>query len=297
MYRIGILGSENSHAMAFSQIFNGYSAAYAGNLNGEFEDITVVGTFGTDNTANQSLLEKAGVSFIADKPEDFLGRVDAVMITARDGKFHAEYALPFIKAGIPAFIDKPFTRDSGEALALARLAKEKNVPLCGGSSLKICQETLRLADFAHKNKDAIISGSVYAPVNLHNEYGDFWFYSSHLAEISLSVFGYHPIWTTANMTERGVTALVHYKDFDISNHFSENMYSYAGTVVTPNGIHMQTIGLDTMYAEECRLFARMLRTGVMPHTYEALIAPVYYLESMERAVKTGNRERFEQVVL
>ena len=285
MFRVGILGSENSHAMAFSQIFNGFNTAFTG----EFEDIRVVGTFGTDDASNQALVEKAGVEFIADSPRDLLGRVDAVMVTARNGIYHAEYARPFIEAGLPAFIDKPFTSDGEEALALARLAKDKNVPLVGGSSLKCCMETQRLAAFAAKNRDTLISGSVYAPVSMHNEYGDFYFYSSHLTEISLMVFGYDPQWVLAEANDRGVTALVHYENYNITNHFDEGMYDYYGTVVTKAGLRSQSISLDDAYGNECRNFAKMLRTGKMHETYEQLVQPVFYLNALDASMKSGNR--------
>ena len=294
MFRIGILGSENSHAMAFSRMFNGIDE----NFKGEFDDITVVGTFGTDDASNKAIVEQAGVQFIADKPEDLLGRVDAVMVTARDGKYHAEYARPFIEAGLPAFIDKPFTRDPAEALALVKLAKEKNIPLCGGSSLKVCMETERLAAYAANNRDTILTGSVYAPVNMVNEYGDFWFYADHLAEISLAVFGWDPKWVQAvGRNDKGVTALVGYENYNISNHFCEGMYQYGGTVVTKGGIHTQMISLDDAYANECRVYARMLRTGKMHGTYEQLIQPVYYMEALFRSMQTGDKIEVAQALV
>lgn len=287
MYRIGILGTENSHAMAFTQIFNGMNEEYAG----EFEDIRVVGSYSRYPESDKALMEKGGTEFIADRPEDLLGKVDAVMVTARDGAYHAEFARPFIEAGIPAFIDKPFTRDGEEAVALARLAKEKKVPLVGGSSLKLCMETRRLAAFVQKNEGKILGGSVVSPVSMNNEYGNFYFYSSHLAEISLSVFGYHPEWVMASETAAGVGVLTHYNGFDISNHFTEGMYEYSGTVITKEGIRTQNIGLDNAYAEECRSFARMLRTGHMDYTYEQLVQPVFYLNAIDRAMKTGVKQQ------
>ena len=294
MFRIGILGSENSHAMAFSKMSNGIDKNYEG----DFDDMCVVGTFGTYDASNKALIEQAGVQFIADKPEDLLGHVDAVMVTARDGKYHAEYARPFIEAGLPAFIDKPFTRDSAEALALVKLAKEKKIPLCGGSSLKVCMETERLASYAAKNRDAILTGSVYAPVNMVNEYGDFWFYADHLAEISLAVFGWDPKWVEAvGRNDKGVTALVGYENYNISNHFCEGMYQYGGTVVTKGSIHTQTIGLDDAYPNECRVFARMLRTGKMHGTYEQLVQPVYYMEALFRSMQTGEKVEVAKAVV
>ncbi len=286
MFRIGILGSENSHAMEFSKIINGINP----NFDGEFEDMKVVGTFGYDNASNQALLDNAGVEFIADKPEDLLGHVDAVMVTARDGKYHAPFARPFIEAGMPAFIDKPFTRDPEEAVALARFARDRKVPLCGGSSLKVCLETKRLAAYAATNRDKIITGSVYAPVDMHNDYGDFWFYADHLTEISLATFGWEPKWVEANVNEKGVTALIGYDSYVITNHFCEHMYDYFGTVVT-SSVHTQRISLDTneAYGNECRIFAGMLRTGKMHGTYEQLVQPVFYMKALFDSIATGKR--------
>ena len=294
MFRIGILGSENSHAMAFSKMFNGIDKRFEG----EFDDITVVGTFGTDDASNKALVEQAGVQFIADKPEDLLGHVDAVMVTARDGKYHAEYARPFIEAGLPAFIDKPFTSDPAGALALAKLAKDKNIPICGGSSLKVCMETERLAAYAQNNRDAILTGSVYAPVSMVNDYGNFWFYADHLTEISLAVFGWDPKWVQAvGRDDKGVTALCGYDNYTISNHFCEGMYQYGGTVVTKSGIHTQMISLDDAYANECRVYARMLRTGKMHGTYEQMIQPVYYMAALYESLQTGAKVEVAQAIV
>ena len=293
MFRVGILGSENSHAMAFAQIFNGFNAEFKG----EFDDIEVVGTFGVDNASNQALLDKAGVRFIADKPEDLLGKVDAVMITARDGKYHAPYARPFIEAGIPCFIDKPFTSSSEEAVELIRLAKARKVPLVGGSLLKIADGTVKMAEAFEENKASVIGGDVTAPVSLQNDYGDFWFYSAHLAETVLRVFG-KPEWIWANQTPNGVTCVAHYPDFDVTNHYTEGTYVYHGTLNLKGAAPLDfPIGLDDGYLYEMRSFASMLREGKMEFSYEELAAPVFYIEAILESLRTGEKAEVKEIKL
>jgi len=97
--------------------------------------------------------------------------------------------------------------------------------------------------------------------------------------------------------DKGVTALVGYENYNISNHFCEGMYQYGGTVVTKGGIHTQTIGLDDAYPNECRVFARMLRTGKMHGTYEQLIQPVYYMEALFRSMQTGEKVEVAQAIV
>ena len=292
MFRVGILGTENSHALAFAQILNGYNPEFAG----QFDDFRVVAVGGIDRDASQNVASKCGIDVIVERPEDMLGKVDAVMITARDGKYHAPYARPFIDAGIPAFIDKPFTSDPAEALALSRLAKEKDVKLVGGSSVKLTDAVLKLKEIVDGDQTQIIGGDVTAPVSLTNEYGNFWFYASHLAECCLTIFGLNPEWVWANKTEKGVTVIIHYPDFDVTNHFTEGVYDYSGTVITTGGIKYETISLDNIYAKECSCFAEMMRKSSMSHSYEELVAPVYLMAAIEKSFETSQKvfvEKFE----
>ena len=291
MYRIGILGAENSHALAFAQIFNGYKPE----LKEDFPDIRVTAVGGMYPEANRSVYEACGLELLCSRPEEMLGQVDAVMITARDGAYHAPFVRPFIEAGIPAFIDKPFTRNPEEALALARLAKAKGVPLAGGSSVKLCAGAQAMKAAVQAAGGMIRSGDVTAPVSMENEYGGFWFYSAHLAESCLAIFGPEMQWVWASRNARGVTAIAHYPAFEVTNHFNEGAYHYSATLHTTEGTRFEPLLIDDIYALECRGFARMLRTGEMDCTYEELVRPVYVLAALEQAYETGKKQFIPEV--
>lgn len=293
MFRIGILGAENSHAMGFAQIFNGYRA----DLKDEFDDIRVVSVGGRYPEANREVYEKCGLETIVNRPEEMLGNVDAVMVTARDGAYHADFARLFIEAGIPAFVDKPFTSDPAEALALAKLAKSRGVPLVGGSSLKLCADVIKLGDTVKAAGEKLRGGYIAAPVSLENEYGGFWFYSAHLVEICLRVFGYEPEWVWANRTPGGVSVVVHYGAFDVTNHFTEGAYHYSGAINTTDGTFFQSINIDDFTVLEARSFARMLRTGEMDFSYAQLVQPVYVLAAIEKSFLTGEKQHIERFAL
>ena len=110
MYRIAILGCENSHADAFLNFI------IKENL---YPDIEVAGVYSNDAEAAAKIQEKFGV-YVAKTPDEFVGKVDGIMITARDGAYHYPYAKPYIESGIPMFIDKPITSDEDEAVAFMR---------------------------------------------------------------------------------------------------------------------------------------------------------------------------------
>ena len=211
MFKIGIIGSENSHAAAFSEIFN---------LSGTYDDVRVTAIWGEDMEASRKIAEKCHVEIV--RPMDMLREVDAVMVTSRNGALHWGYVRPFIEAGKPAFVDKPLANDYAEAKSIIDLAAEKRVPLVGGSSLKLIADTLALKEAADeaKAKGELLGGNVYAPVSLDNPYGGFYFYSSHLIEIALTIFGYDPVAVNAVKTKAGIAAVLEYAGYAVTLNYT-----------------------------------------------------------------------------
>ena len=281
MFKVGIIGSENSHAMAFSELFN---------LSGAYDDICVVAVWGEDMEASEKIAAKCGVEIV--KPGDMLGQVDAVMITSRNGALHPGYARPFIEAGKPAFIDKPIANDGGEAAALVRLAGEKGVPVMGGSSLKLVDGTLIARAFAaeRKAKGELLGGFVFAPVSMENPYGGFYFYASHLVETALTIFGYDPVAVSAARTRAGLSCTLEYRDYCASLCYTDGVYNYGATVLGKDGAFMRDITLENAYAREGAHFAQMLRTGEMPQSGSDMVEPVFVMNAIERAYQTGTRQ-------
>ncbi len=132
MFRVGILGTENSHATKFASIFNTPDAA--GNF--VYPDFKVTALYAMEKEPSEKIKNDIDPSItIVNSIEEMISLVDCIMVTARHGKYHAEMALPFIEKGMPAFIDKPFTIDIAEGRKILETARKNNVPLCGGSGI------------------------------------------------------------------------------------------------------------------------------------------------------------------
>lgn len=283
-FRIGIIGTENSHAYAFSQYFNKPDE----NGNYRYPDCHVTLVYGHYPEENEKVVREYGADAVAESIEQMVANVDAVMVTARDGKFHYEFVRPFLEAGIPAFVDKPFTVDEKEAVALVELAKAKNVPLTGGSMLKFSPTIAQLKEKVQELGEAFVSGSLAAPLNMNNPYSGFFFYSSHLCEMTLEVFGYRPKSVYAvRHNEDSVCAVVDYGKFSVTNHFNNGAYQYAGSVFGTTGQLVSEVSLEGCGEKECDAFVEMLRTGKMAHSYEELAAPVFYLNAVKESYESG----------
>ena len=238
-------------------------------------------------------MKECGVELYAKSPEEMLGHVDAVMITSRDGALHAGYAAPFIKQGLPAFIDKPFTRSVAEAEDLFGLCKKHSARIMGGSSVKLVEGVLSLAHAAADPENGRrIGGSIWAPVNMHNPYGNFWFYAAHLVEMCLRIFGM-PEKVQAFRSGDDVTCIARYSDCDVTLHFTEGAYSYGGTVLMEKTALTHSIDISDCYALEAEEFAQLVRGGKMPETYEQMIRPVRVMEAIVRSLDSGTMEEIQ----
>jgi hypothetical protein len=128
--RIGIIGAENSHTIGFGKMFN---------TDKKFPGIEVKYVWGETEEFAKKAMEKGNIPNMVSNPNDMLGKIDALIVDHRHPKYHLEAAAPFVKAGIPTFIDKPFcyrVSEGKEFLAMAREAEGSFFMVC--TSLSPC---------------------------------------------------------------------------------------------------------------------------------------------------------------
>ncbi|MDD6683924.1 MAG: Gfo/Idh/MocA family oxidoreductase [Clostridiales bacterium] len=273
--KIAILGTENSHALAFARLIKEKA---------KYRDVEITGVYGYDAAANQKLLDEGLVSYAAQDPHEFLGKVDGIVVVARHGDHHHEYALPYVKAGIPAFIDKPFTVDLEKAQELLDAAKENGALICGGSSLKFADEFLPLKRYAEKN--TVVGGYVAAPINMVNDYAGFYFYSQHLIEILFTVFGKDIKTVYASCPDESknrVSVIVGYDTFDVTIQFVD-CYHYAAGVVCKEGVQT-AVASDIVYCYEKELdeYFHMVKEQKMEQDYAEYKKPVTLLHCIQES--------------
>ncbi len=292
MFRIGILGSDNSHAKEFASVCN------LPDENGKyyFDDARVVAIYGNDDDPvhTKAVAEECKIDFIANAPSDFEGKVDAVMVVYRDGGQHIRDILPFIKKGMPVWIDKPiaFTKEDVDAL-LSAMKETGNNLVCGGSTLKLSPDTLGVkAETEKESFGKLIGGAVTYHANFEAKYNGIYFYGSHAVEIALKIFGYDvQSVQVIGIKSDNTTVSVKYADKLVTlvlNGFSAKDYILA---VGDKDCAMQQISVP--FKELCRLgiteFVEMLRTRTCPISPEKLVKPVYMLNAIDLSYRE-NRE-------
>ena len=288
MKKIVILGCENSHADMFLGFMKG---------NEKYADLQVAGVYSDDKTAAEKLAEKYGVKVMS-AYDEAVGKVDGVIVTARHGNNHYKYAAPYIKTGVPMFIDKPITVNEGEALKLARECKAAGVRLTGGSTCVHDERVQTLKNEHDDNKDGkTISGFIRCPINLKNNYGDFFFYSEHLVGIMSTIFGYYPESVKAYKNAEKITVVFRYKDYDVTGLYVDKNNLYYAMRIAENGVHGEELPINELnpcFKMEFNSFYGLLCGEKQRLSYEDFIAPVFVLNAIQRSLESGNEEKINK---
>ncbi len=278
MYNVAILGCENSHANAFLNL----------KKEGKFQDVNFIGVYSNEPEAAKRVSEEYGVPML-ENYTDAVGKVDAIIITARDGKYHYEYAKPYMDSGIPMFIDKPITTDSAEAVEFMKEAKAKGVKLCGGSVCKFYDGIQEMkAKLQEGNMGGIKGGTILAPLDIDSVYGGFFFYSQHLVQMMQEAFGYGVKRVSAIRNDRKVNILADYGDFTINGIYSDTGKYYYCAAFCQEEVAAYEISFRGGYFEcEFNELYELLTGGEMKETYEEFISPVFVMEAIKKSYETG----------
>ncbi|HCL02205.1 MAG TPA: oxidoreductase [Lachnoclostridium phytofermentans] len=284
MIRIGILGSDNSHALAFSKLAN--LPDEAGNY--LYDDVRVTSIYGLDKERTQVVAREGRIETIVEHPKDMLSYVDAVMVVFRHGNLHYKHALPFIEAGIPTWVDKPFTILPSEAIHLINTAEKYNTLLAGGSTCKYCPDVLSLQqEFHHLHQNrSVISANFNFPGELTSPYGGIYFYGGHAIEIMTTIFGKNPISVKTDVHCGNLIALFKYEDFAVTIHFAE-VSEFFATIYSSDKVITHPINISTVYRQGFQKYVDALKKGRMPEDFNSLLRPVLLLEALEKAIDTG----------
>ncbi len=285
MKKIAILGCENSHADAFITCIKNQA---------DFSDVEVVGVYSDNPEASEKLKVKHGVPVLATYDEA-VGKIDGLIVTARHGDSHYKFAKPYIESGIPMFIDKPITITEADAVEFMKGLKAKGVKVCGGSSLRQ-DENMKALKKESEELDGgkTVGGFVRAPYMSDSPHGGFYFYSQHLAEMVCEIFGRFPLSVTAKQNGEQINLLFHYEDYDVAGLYCDKKHVYfASRMSETKSSSRDIVFTEEWYYNEFREFYELLGGAAQPLTYKEFISPVFILNAIERALKSGLDEKIE----
>jgi virulence factor len=297
MIKLGVLDFDTSHVVEFTKRLNHKDIADDQWVDGAQ---VVVGCPGESRLAPERIAEytkgmdKLGVPLV-DKPADMIGKVDGMLIESLEGGVHWERARPFLEAGLPCYIDKPFTCSAADARKIVELADKKKVPVFSSSSLRYAPELVQyLADAKHGK---VLGALAYGPSPLSgNEYNPgLYHYGIHAVEILYAVMG--PGCQRVTCT--------HEKDVDVvTGQWQDGRVAtvrgiragkadYGCLAFTEQGVQPVPIGTKYIYRELLKKIVEMFQTGKAPLDVAVTVELVGFIEAALKSA--GNHGTGEKV--
>jgi predicted dehydrogenase len=278
--RIGIIGAENSHTIGYGRLFN---------IDKKFPGMEVQYVWGETEEFARRAIEKGNIPEMVSDPNEMLGRIDALIVDHRHAKYHLDAAEPFVKAGIPTFIDKPFCYRVSEGKEFLAMAREAGTPVTSFSSQRQSDATFdmkkqleTMGDFQH----IICLGSA----DLDSKYGGIFFYGVHIVEPMLYLFGENISRARVSRNGKNASASLAYDDGKLATLIFKNLsHGWETFVETKKGIiELKSRVKESDPSRNYVDMVEMFRTGKEPRSHRSILAGMAVLEAIERSAITGD---------
>jgi len=267
MKRVGIVDWDTSHVLQFTMRLNRLEdIAEEQWIDSEYR--VVAGYVGTSEITDAERLaeyeEKLtgwGVEKV-DSVEDLVGMVDAVLVESQSGYAHLEKARPFIEAGIPTYIDKPFVIDVADGLEIKRLAEASGVPIFSSSSLRYAPEVVEVVEGA-QDVGEVVGVHAYSPASLHDANPGLAHYGIHGVEILYALMGPGCVEVSCVSEEGGEVSVGRWADGRVASMRGTRAgaHAYGFTVWGDKGVRLSGISTQFIYRELLKQIVSMWETG------------------------------------
>jgi hypothetical protein len=189
--RVGIIGLDTSHVVAFTRLWNDPKAQ------GALAGVRVVAAYpggspdvpaSRDRVAGytKQLRDELGVEMV-DSIEALLPKVDAVLLESVDGRTHLAQIQPVLRAGKPVFIDKPLAGSLAEAVQIFHLAQEHHVPCFSSSALRFSPNIAGMRQDPRVGE--VVGCTAYSPCALEEHHPDLFWDGIHGVETLFTIMG------------------------------------------------------------------------------------------------------------
>jgi predicted dehydrogenase len=289
MIKLGILDFDTSHCVEFTRRLNHIEGTPREQL---VEGASVViGCPGESRLSPERVpgyteqMKKFGVA-IVEKAADMIGKVDGMFIEAVDGTVHLERARPFLEAGIPCFIDKPFTCSTADARKILELSEKHKAPVFSSSSLRYAPEVVEFA--ADPKPGKLVGCAVYGPCSLSpipDRNAGLYHYGIHAVEMLYTLMG-PGCQRVAATHEKGTDVVTgQWKDGRLATvrGIRDGASGYGFLAFSEKGIKPTTVGTSVIYRELLKKVVEFFKTGKPPVEPSTTAEVMAFIEAANRS--------------
>jgi len=287
--RIGIIGLDTSHSIAFTKEFNKPDAGP------ELGGYRIVAAYPHGSREIESSykripgyteeVQKYGVR-IAGSIAELLKETDVILLETNDGRLHAQQAMEVLQAGKMMFIDKPMTASLKDALMIFDEAEKRKVPLFSCSSLRFMESAQVVA---HGQSGKVYGASVHSPATLEKTHPDLFWYGIHGVETLFTVMGAGCKSVTRYSSEGTDLVVGVWNDnrFGTFRGIREGKADYGGMVYTEKGNVI--LGPFGGYKPLMLEIVKFFQTGIPPVSKEETLDILAFMEAADESKNSGGK--------
>jgi len=289
LIKVGIIGLDTSHVVAFTELLNDPKAV------AELANCRVVAAYPQGSLDIKSSVERVpeytaklreqGVE-IVDSLDALISRVDAVLLETNDGRPHLEQALAVFKAKKPCFIDKPLSGSLADAVAIFAAAEKHGAPVFTSSSLRYTEGAQKLR---RGELGAILGCDAFSPCALEPTHPDLYWYGIHGIESLYTVMGQGCESVSRTQTADGEYAVGTWKDGRIGTFRGtrKGAHGYGGTAFTTKGT--QSLGEYGGYRPLVVEIVKFFRTKQPPVSAAESLEIYTFMEAADESKRQGGK--------
>ena len=288
--RIGLIGLDTSHVIAFTKSLNDSSsqdfvpggrvvAAYKGGS----PDLKA--SAGRIDKFTAELQDKYKVKVVDSIPA-LCEIVDAILLESVDGRAHLDQARQVFLSRKPVFIDKPLAASLADAKEIARLARESGTPWFSSSSLR----------FSPLYRQALTDGAggkihgveAYGPAALEPTNPGLFWYGIHAVESLFTLMGPGCVSVTMTSNDDFDLAVGLWKDgrIGVVKGLRKGKEDYGALVYRENGI-FHVPAQDVSYVPLIRQIMEFFKSGKPPVQPEETLEIMAFMDAAERSRQQG----------
>lgn len=185
--RVGIIGLDTSHSVAFTKSLLRGDAAFMG-----YKVVAAYPQGSLDIVSSTERIpgyiedvKKMGVEIVHSISE-LLEKVDVVLLETNDGRRHLEQAKEVFESGKRTFIDKPIAASLKDAKEIFKSAEKYNVPVFSSSSLRFATG---MNEIKNGSIGKVKGADTFSPMKFEKTHPDLFWYGIHGVEMLFTVMG------------------------------------------------------------------------------------------------------------
>jgi hypothetical protein len=293
MLRLGMLAGDSGHTVEFTRRLNHVGIPDEQWVDGARVVAAVQTTSRIDPDRIPGYVEQireCGVEIVP-RVDDLIGLVDAVLIETQDGGDHLEQAMPFIRAGVPLFVDKPLATSTADARQIVEAARARGIAFGSSSALRY---SLEVQD-VHRRRDElgpVVGADAFSVAVLHPRNPGLFHYGVHAVETLYGLMGIGCQSVRCIWDEGTEVVVGRWADGRLGTvrGIRRGKYDFGFTAFCANRVEPRRIDDRYFYRELLKVLVARLTQGEWLLSPEELVEPVAFQEAAHRSAQRGGDE-------